>query len=103
MHLFANKLVYIYKLLEKEKIKPKTIELLEDLFKMYELFYETYYKKDLHSINKLAKLKKEVVKSCDLQVDKGNGRIILQVSMAMRCIEDSIGFLIGYITEETKD
>lgn len=100
LYLFSIKLNYIYAYLEKEKkLLPSTINLLEQLFDMHNLFYEAYYKKNLDLIHELMLSKDKLVKYLDNYADKGNGKSILQISMSMRCIHDSVSALIGRIID----
>ncbi|MBT4539916.1 AbrB/MazE/SpoVT family DNA-binding domain-containing protein [Candidatus Woesearchaeota archaeon] len=99
IYLFSIKLVYIYVFLEKEKtITKNTSNILDNLFMMFNKFYDAYYKKDFKIINDVLELKKKITNELNNSVEKTNGKIILQASMAMRCVHDPIGALIGLIT-----
>lgn len=101
LFLFAIKLNYIYLHLMKEKnILPSTKKMLEHLFTMFSLFYDTYYKKSLDKAHETLDKKDLLVKEIDQNIDKGNGKIVLQISMAMRCLHDSTGSLIGLIMDK---
>ena len=64
---------------------------------MFNDFYDAYYNSDLKKINRISETKADLVKKLDRLVEKNDGKILLQVSMALRCIQDSLGSLIGLI------
>lgn len=100
LFLFSIKLKYIYYHASREKkISNSTVKLIEKLLHLFAVFYDAYYLKDLGLINEIINLKVELVDELNTMIDKGNGKIILQVSMALRCIHDSVGSLAGIILQ----
>lgn len=98
LYLYSIKLMYLCQHIKKEKkILPSTREMTNHLFSLFEMFYETYYKLQLPLAHQFLQHKEKLVKELDLSIDKGNGKILLQISMAMRCLHDSIGAVIGLI------
>lgn len=98
LFLFSIKLKYIYYHAAREKkIQPTTQKILDHLLQLFAVFYDAYYLKKIELIEQMLLLKTELVRELDLAIDKGNGKILLQVSMALRCIHDSVGPLIGII------
>ncbi len=98
VHLYSRKLKYIHQQLRKEKrIFPSTRALLQDLFSLFELFYDAYYKQQLPLVHQFLRHKEQLAAKIDKAIDKGNGQILLQVSMALRNVHDSIGAVVGLI------
>jgi phosphate uptake regulator len=99
LHLFAIKLGYIYTYLSEETAIPQsTKDILIQLQEMFNQFYDVYYKKELKSINKILKIKSVLVENIDKEINKKNGKVLLQVAMAMRCVHDSLGALTALLT-----
>ena len=104
LYLFSTKLIHLYNHAKQEKkILPSTIKALERLFMLFTLFYDVYYKKTLEKIQDILSIKEKLEEDLNQIIDKGNGRLLLQISMAMRCIHDSIGALIGNSIEQSKE
>ena len=98
LSLYSIKLTYIYQhCLDEKKINPTTLKLLQELFHLFECMYEAYYRKELPYLQKALEIKEQMVKELDKNIDERNGKIMLQISMAMRCVHDSIGALMGLI------
>lgn len=98
LYLYSIKLTYIYQQIGKEKrIMPNTREIMNNLCSLFDIFYDTYYKQQLSLAHQFLQHKEKLVKELDTFIDKGNGKILLQISMAMRCLHDSIGAMIGLI------
>ncbi len=98
LYLYSIKLTYIYqKVGEDKRIGINTREIMNNLFALFDLFYEMYYNQQLPSAHQFLQRKEQLVKKIDAAVDKGNGKILLQISMALRCLHDSIGAMIGLI------
>jgi predicted ATP-grasp superfamily ATP-dependent carboligase len=99
VYLFSTKLAYIYQFAKEEKnVTENTKTLLNTLFSMFEKFSEVYYTKDLKKVNEILQMKVELTDKINNSIEKKDGKIILQATMALRCIHDSIGALIGLIS-----
>jgi len=98
LYLFSIKLSYIYSYLRGAKrTSPSTKQILDKLFELFEIFYDSYYKKNLDTAHKFLLRKNAFVKNLDQNITKGDGKVLLQAGMAMRCLHDSIGAVIGLI------
>ena len=98
LYLYSIKLTYIYQYcLQEKRINRPTLKLVQELFQLFECMYEAYYRKELRYIHQALEIKEQLVKDLDKNIDDGNGKILLPISMAMRCVHDSIGALMGLI------
>ncbi|MFH1440220.1 MAG: AbrB/MazE/SpoVT family DNA-binding domain-containing protein [Candidatus Woesearchaeota archaeon] len=98
LYLFTLRTRTMYKNLSKEKkINHQTVGLIHELSDMFNIFYDAYYKKDIGLVKKLLSYRESMGTKIDKVIDCGNGKVILQLFVAMRCIHDSIGHLTGLI------
>ena len=91
LHLYSMKLTYMYQQLQREKkVSTSTHDMFNDLFSLFEVFYDAYYKQQLPFVHQFLQRKEKMVKELDALIDKGNGKILLQISMAIPFLHHSI-------------
>ncbi len=99
LHLYTKRLESIYKAFSERKIKlANTEKYIKQLFLMFETFYETYYKKEQKLFEKLLNQYDILRKNLEDNVEKGNGKVLLHISLAMKNIMDSYMALFGLST-----
>ena len=62
---------------------------------MFDLFHKSYLVRDIEKTYDLFEIKNKLVNDFNRNIKKTNPKIILQMSMGMRCIEDSLGSCLG--------
>ena len=95
LYLYTRKLLYIYLNVKNERVKPRTTFLLKELFELFNEYHKAYLVRDIDKIYNLGILENKLKSNLSKYADKGNGRILQQISMANRCIKDSLGSCIG--------
>lgn len=96
LNIFGNKLMYVYEHLQKEKkIYPHTKKLVQELAEYLDMYYQIYYTKKINLLEPIQKLKERMVQETDAAIDSKNGKVLLQIMMAMRLLFDSLGLLVA--------
>ena len=99
LHLYTKRLESIYKAFTEEKKKlADTEKYIKQLFALLETFYEIYYKKEHKLFQRLLHQYDNLRKNLEENVEKGNGKVLLHIGLAMKNIMDSYMALFGLST-----
>jgi hypothetical protein len=101
--LIANKFQYIYAYCVDNKIKKlneKTLNYFKRTKVLVDLFYDSYYKKELRNIEKVDKEKGQLIEEIKkiISMQKGHDNVVVyHLAEAVRLIYDNSSQMLGVI------